>query len=142
VIVFFATAHMTGFMAALANAAGVATLDIHSRKSQAQRDKASDAFRRTGPGSCAVLFTSNVSARGVDYPDVSHVIQVRGRMTSSFDDVSSRLRCAVSACVCPPHHAFPGFASGAALFHSFLLVPFFFFFAHAPPKRSPNPLSR
>ena len=45
---------------------------------QSYRDKVSAAFRGNvfGKGP-AVLFTSNVSARGVDYPDVTHVIQVR-----------------------------------------------------------------
>ena len=48
-------------------------LEIHSRKSQSARTKAADAFRA---GRNVVMFTSDVSARGVDYPDVSLVIQV------------------------------------------------------------------
>lgn len=46
---------------------------IHSRLSQPQRTKSGDAFR-AAPS--AVLFTTDVSARGVDYPDVTLVIQV------------------------------------------------------------------
>ncbi|KAF9192265.1 hypothetical protein BGZ51_005834 [Haplosporangium sp. Z 767] len=46
---------------------------LHSKKSQEQRTRTSDRFRKN-PGS--ILFTSDVSARGVDYPDVSLVIQV------------------------------------------------------------------
>jgi ATP-dependent RNA helicase MSS116 len=82
IIVFFSTAHLTGFMAALLNhifeeSGGgkrrEPVLEIHSRKSQPARDRASERFRNTKRG---VLFTSNVSARGVDYPGVTHVIQV------------------------------------------------------------------
>ncbi|KAG0226176.1 hypothetical protein BGW42_003841 [Actinomortierella wolfii] len=46
---------------------------LHSKKSQEVRSRTSDRFRKS-VGS--VLFTSDVSARGVDYPDVSLVIQV------------------------------------------------------------------
>ena len=42
---------------------------------QSAREKASAAFR-TAPE--AMLFSSDVSARGVDYPDVTLVLQVRG----------------------------------------------------------------
>ena len=48
-------------------------LEIHSRKSQSAREKASAAFRNAPEG---ILFTSDVSARGVDYPDVTLVAQV------------------------------------------------------------------
>lgn len=50
----------------------IEVLEIHSRKSQPQRQKAADAFRTARQ---AIMFTSDVSARGVDYPDVSLVIQ-------------------------------------------------------------------
>ena len=40
---------------------------------QAQREKASAAFRSS---SSAILFSSDVSARGVDYPDITLVLQV------------------------------------------------------------------
>lgn len=73
IIVFFTTARFTQYMAELVNAAGVEVLEIHSRKSQAFRDKASAKFRAA---SSAILFSSDVSARGVDYPDVSLVLQV------------------------------------------------------------------
>lgn len=54
---------------------GGTVLEIHSRRSQAQRNKVSDAFREGGN---LVMFTSDVSARGMDYPDVTRVIQVCG----------------------------------------------------------------
>ncbi|KAK4698778.1 hypothetical protein P7C70_g7489, partial [Phenoliferia sp. Uapishka_3] len=50
-------------------------LEIHSKKDQGQRSRASQQFREsTAPYS--ILVTSDVSARGVDYPGVSRVIQV------------------------------------------------------------------
>lgn len=77
VIVFFTTARLTGFMADLFNSQqnklGFSVLEIHSRKSQSVRQKASDKFRLA---KSAVLFSSDVSARGMDYPDVTFVLQV------------------------------------------------------------------
>ncbi|GAA5942198.1 hypothetical protein JCM1841_006093 [Sporobolomyces salmonicolor] len=50
-------------------------VEIHSKKTQDQRTRASDMFRRATAG-YSVLVTSDVSARGVDYPGVTRVIQV------------------------------------------------------------------
>lgn len=50
-------------------------IEIHSKKSQEQRTHASDQFRKNGTG-YSILVTSDVSARGVDYPGVTRVIQV------------------------------------------------------------------
>ncbi|ORY90333.1 P-loop containing nucleoside triphosphate hydrolase protein [Syncephalastrum racemosum] len=49
-------------------------LEIHSKKSQEQRTKISKRFRNARAGT--VLVTSDVSARGVDYPGVSLVVQL------------------------------------------------------------------
>ena len=46
---------------------------MHSRKSQPQRTRVAEEFRE---GSNCVMFTSDVSARGMDYPDVTAVVQV------------------------------------------------------------------
>lgn len=73
VLVFFTTAKLTQMFAELCNAAGIPTLEIHSRKSQAHRTRVAGQFRG---GSGLTMFTSDVSARGVDYPDVSLVLQV------------------------------------------------------------------
>ena len=73
VLAFFPTARATQFHAELLNIMGTPVLEIHSRKSQSQRERASAAFRAA---SSAILFSSDVSARGVDYPDVTAVIQV------------------------------------------------------------------
>jgi ATP-dependent RNA helicase MSS116 len=63
VLAFFPTARATQFHAELMNVMGIPTLEIHSRKSQSQRERASAAFRAA---SSAILFSSDVSARGVD----------------------------------------------------------------------------
>jgi ATP-dependent RNA helicase MSS116, mitochondrial len=46
---------------------------LHGGMPQHKRSKTSDAFRTTDD---CVLFTSDASARGVDYPDVSCVVQI------------------------------------------------------------------
>ncbi|BGP35017.1 hypothetical protein JCM10296v2_006847 [Rhodotorula toruloides] len=50
-------------------------VEIHSKKDQNQRTRASDQFRSAKTG-YSILVTSDVSARGVDYPNVTRVIQV------------------------------------------------------------------
>ena len=74
VIVFFAAARLAGFTANVIEASkpGYTVLEIHSRLSQAKRTRTSDQFR---DGSNVVLFSSDVSARGLDYPDVTLVVQ-------------------------------------------------------------------
>lgn len=47
--------------------------EIHSRKPQSYRTRVSDEFRKSNG---LILVTSDVSARGVDYPDVTLVVQV------------------------------------------------------------------
>jgi ATP-dependent RNA helicase MSS116 len=49
--------------------------EIHSKRTQPARTAASNAFRSDRSGA-AILVTSDVSARGVDYPGVTRVIQV------------------------------------------------------------------
>ncbi|CAM9208434.1 unnamed protein product, partial [Phaeothamnion confervicola] len=73
IIVFFAAARLVQLHAALAEALGLPVLETHSRKSQAHRDRVSEEFRR---GRNIIMFTSDVSARGLDYPDVTTVVQV------------------------------------------------------------------
>lgn len=52
---------------------GVEVVEMHSRLSQAQRTRNSAVFRRSKSG---ILFSSDVTARGMDFPDVTHVIQM------------------------------------------------------------------
>ena len=81
VMVFLPTAREAGFCAALfrqmdlGSGAGAPTpvFEIHSKKSQPQRTATSEQFRVATRG---VLFSSDVSARGMDYPDVTFVLQV------------------------------------------------------------------
>lgn len=73
IIVFFTTARLTGYMSELFQHMGFPVLEIHSRKSQAVRTRTSDQFR---DAHSAILFSSDVSARGMDYPDVTFVLQV------------------------------------------------------------------
>ena len=75
IVVFFPTARMVGFFADFFNLGlGMKeVIELHSKKSQSYRTKASDKFRNAKRG---ILFTSDVSARGVDYPNVTGVIQV------------------------------------------------------------------
>ena len=73
-IVFFPTTKMVKYYAELFNhGLGRTVMELHSGKSQSYRTSASNRFRELQKG---VLFTSDVSARGVDYKDVSHVVQV------------------------------------------------------------------
>lgn len=74
IVVFFPTARMVGYFSEFFNVGlGIEVIELHSKKSQGYRNKASDKFRKAKR---AILFTSDVSARGVDYPDVTGVIQV------------------------------------------------------------------
>lgn len=67
---------------------GFRVLEIHSRKSQGHRNKVSEQFRN---GRGLIMFTSDVSARGMDYPDVSTVIQVSLFNFINSDQISPRL---------------------------------------------------
>ncbi|KAG0158462.1 hypothetical protein PDIDSM_5977 [Penicillium digitatum] len=48
-------------------------LEINSRLTQALRTRSADNFRRAREG---ILFSSDVTARGMDFPDVTHVVQI------------------------------------------------------------------
>lgn len=73
IIVFFTTARVASFSSRLFNQANCPTLELHSRLSQSKRTKTSDQFRE---GKQLVLFSSDVSARGLDFPGVSLIIQI------------------------------------------------------------------
>ena len=74
IIVFFPTARMVSFFADfLSDGLDTPIIELHSKKSQSSRNTSSDSFRRAKN---AVLFTSDLSARGIDYPDVTQVIQI------------------------------------------------------------------
>merc|ERR1719401_2953591 len=71
---------------AVTSGAGVKVHEIHSRKSQAHRTKAADTFRSQQRG---IVFSSDVLARGLDFPDVTAVVQVG--VPSSRDQYIHRL---------------------------------------------------
>jgi len=73
ILVFLPTARQTQFSAAALKHMGLDVMEIHSRIKQSERVSASDSFR---DGSKMVLLSSDVSARGVDYPDVTLVLQM------------------------------------------------------------------
>eukprot|EP00440_Ansanella_granifera_P059076 gb/GFBE01064034.1/.p1 GENE.gb/GFBE01064034.1/~~gb/GFBE01064034.1/.p1 ORF type:complete len:671 (+),score=115.87 gb/GFBE01064034.1/:1-2013(+) len=73
IIVFFTTAKVTQYFAEVFRRAGLDIFELHSKKSQSYRMRVSDQFRSSKR---SILFSSDVSARGVDYPDVTEVVQV------------------------------------------------------------------
>lgn len=88
VVVFFNTARVVGLYADVFRRTelGRELFEIHSKKSQSHRTKESERFRAASRG---VLFSSDVSARGLDYPGVTTVIQVGA--ASSTDQYVHRL---------------------------------------------------
>lgn len=76
VMAFFSTARQTStghdVFAAIPGAKETTggAWELHSRMSQSARTKTTDAFRKAKGG---VLFTSDVSGRGMDFPDVTLV---------------------------------------------------------------------
>jgi len=73
IIVFLPTARATQFNTAVLKNMGLDVMEIHSRASQGERTTVSDTFRNNVR---TILLSSDVSARGVDYPDISLVLQV------------------------------------------------------------------
>ncbi|KIJ48828.1 hypothetical protein M422DRAFT_162204 [Sphaerobolus stellatus SS14] len=75
VIIFTNTARTAGMLAeALENIPlNIPIYATHSRLSQPKREKSMAEFRKTVS---AVLVSSDVTARGIDIPDITHVLQV------------------------------------------------------------------
>ncbi|KAG2380213.1 DEAD-box ATP-dependent RNA helicase [Vigna angularis] len=73
VLVFCTTAMVTRLVAELLGELNLNVREIHSRKPQSYRTRVSEEFRKSKG---LILVTSDVSARGVDYPDVTLVLQV------------------------------------------------------------------
>jgi ATP-dependent RNA helicase MSS116, mitochondrial len=65
---------VTSLVANLLGKLNLNVREIYSRKRQGFRNRVSDEFRKSKG---LILVTSDVSARGVDYPDVSLVVQVK-----------------------------------------------------------------
>ncbi|PNH41527.1 hypothetical protein VD0003_g9954 [Verticillium dahliae] len=60
------------FNAGFRQSTGLFNLRIHSKLTQQGRTRAADRFRELSSG---ILFSSDVTARGMDFPNVTHVIQ-------------------------------------------------------------------
>ncbi|KAK3013737.1 hypothetical protein RJ639_010029 [Escallonia herrerae] len=73
VILFCTTAMMTSLMYSLLHEMKLNVREIHSKKSPLYRTRVSDEFRES---KLLILVTSDVSARGMNYPDVTLVVQV------------------------------------------------------------------
>ncbi len=69
-IVFLRTKHGAEKLAKHLDDVGFSVASIHGNKSQGQRDRALKGFR---DGEVAVLVATDVAARGIDIPGVSHV---------------------------------------------------------------------
>ncbi len=72
-LVFSRTKHGANKIVTRLDAAGLASAAIHGNKSQAQRERALGAFRS---GDLRILIATDIAARGLDIPGVSHVINV------------------------------------------------------------------
>jgi ATP-dependent RNA helicase RhlE len=70
-LVFSRTKHGADKIVRMLEAAGIASNAIHGNKSQAQRERALALFRS---GQVNVLIATDIAARGIDIPGVSHVI--------------------------------------------------------------------
>ena len=73
IMCFFTTARATALAAELFGQFRDDVVEIHSKLSQSRRTKATERFREMP---AAVMMTSDVTARGIDFPDVTLVIQV------------------------------------------------------------------
>ncbi|KAI0478889.1 DEAD-domain-containing protein [Xylariaceae sp. FL0804] len=77
-IVFFSTTAGTQFAYQVFRSSSLASrdtpvLEIHSKLTQDRRTRSADHFRQSREG---ILISSDVTARGMDFPGVTHVIQV------------------------------------------------------------------
>ncbi len=70
-LVFSRTKHGADKIVRLLEAAGIPANAIHGNKSQPQRERALAAFRS---GEVKVLVATDIAARGIDIPGVSHVV--------------------------------------------------------------------
>ena len=84
IIVFVTTAMMAALMREFFVAAGTHkdAMELHSKLTQSQRNAVTKAFSE---GTGVLLFASDVIARGIDFPDVTCVIQVGLTDTEQYE---------------------------------------------------------
>lgn len=85
-IVFMRTKHRTDRVARILNKKGIDAQAIHGGRTQSQRDKALERFRK---GHSAVLVATDVAARGIDISGVTHVFNYD--IPRTFDDYVHRI---------------------------------------------------
>mmetsp|Transcript_78612 Transcript_78612/g.179934 ORF Transcript_78612/g.179934 Transcript_78612/m.179934 type:complete len:605 (+) Transcript_78612:30-1844(+) len=74
IMVFFPTARTAAFFSSLfRKQLRMQVYEMHSRREQRERETTAARF---GHDRCGVMFSSDVSARGMDYPNVTLVVQV------------------------------------------------------------------
>lgn len=71
ILIFTRTKHGADRVVKKLRQSGIESNAIHGNKSQPQRQRALDEFRR---GKVSILIATDVAARGIDIPGVSHVI--------------------------------------------------------------------
>jgi len=85
-IVFIRTKHRTDRIAKQLNKRGIEAQPIHGGRSQGQRERSLDAFRK---GKFKVLVATDVAARGLDVQGVTHVVNFD--IPKTFDDYVHRI---------------------------------------------------
>lgn len=73
IMVFCLTSYHTSFIAEVLRLSNYQVIEMHSRLTQNKRTKSSQEFKSA---TNCIMVTSDVSARGMDYPDVTRIIQV------------------------------------------------------------------
>jgi ATP-dependent RNA helicase RhlE len=73
VLVFTRTKHGADKIARRLDRAGITTAAIHSNRTQGQRDRALESFKR---GSIRALVATDIAARGIDVNGISHVVNL------------------------------------------------------------------
>lgn len=86
VIVFGRTKHGMEKLSNRLYKLGLKSLTIHGNKSQNQRQRALDAFKKN---KVQVLLATDVAARGIDIDDISHVINYE--LPETYDDYIHRI---------------------------------------------------
>ena len=86
VLIFGRTKHGVEKLSKLLTQRGVKAESIHGNKNHAQRQRALGAFKESR---VQVLVATDVAARGLDIPDVSHVINFD--LPATYDDYVHRI---------------------------------------------------
>lgn len=86
VLVFGRTKHGVERLSKTLNERGLRTESIHGNKSSSQRQRALNSFKSHGT---KVLIATDVAARGLDIPNVSHVINYE--LPSTYEDYVHRI---------------------------------------------------